>query len=161
MLSLSRWLIPSALAAAFAFGVMAPAPALAGDDLIRVIVNLPDVVIRAGHAYYRYGDNGYNDRLIVERDRYGRPVYYRYMPRDQYGDAPPYGNAYGYHRTRADYGNRYQRQRCDSRGRCRVEYYDPRYSERNDDDDDNNDGDRRYSHGHGHGRGHGHRDNDD
>ncbi len=148
MLSLARWLAPAALAAALSAGALFPTPARADDDLTRVIVNVADIVFRSGQPYYRYGDYDYNDRLIVERDYRGRPVYYRHMPRgnDRYG--PPYGNAYGYRRNhtsgndyysrngfvRDPYG-RYSRQRCDSRGRCRVEYYDPRY-DRNDDDRD-------------------------
>jgi hypothetical protein len=129
MLSLARWLAPAAFAVALGAGALFPAPARADDDLTRVIVDVADIVFRGGQPYYRYGDYGYNDRLIVERDYRGRPVYYRHMPR---------GNAYGYYRNRGNdyysrngfvrdpYG-RYSRQRCDSRGRCRVEYYDPRY----------------------------------
>lgn len=133
---LSRWLTSFALATVLATAAFAPAPARASDDLIRVIVDLGDVVIRSGQPYYRHGGYGYRDRLIVERDRYGRPVYYRYVPR--YSDRPPYGNAYGYHRNydrRYDAYNRYSRRVCDSRGRCRVEYYDPRYDRRSRDDD--------------------------
>jgi hypothetical protein len=151
MLPLARWLAPAALAAAIGAGALLPAPARADDDLIRVIVDVADIVYRSGLPYYRYGDYGYDDRLTVSHDYRGRPVYYRYVPRDRYRDAPPYGNAYGYRRNHGDdyysrnyysrngfvrdpYG-RYSRQRCDSRGRCRIEYYDPRY-DRNDDDRD-------------------------
>ncbi len=129
-MSLFRWLTTPALATALAIGAFAPAPASARDDLIRVIVDLGDVVIRAGHPYYRNGGYGYDDRLIVDRDRYGRPIYYRYVPRSQY--RPPYGNAYGYSRYGND-DNRYTRRVCDSRGRCRVQYYDPRYDRYDDD----------------------------
>ncbi len=133
---LARWIAPAALAAALGAGALIPAPAEARDDLIRVIVDLPDIVFRAGHPYYRHGSYGYNDRLIVERDRRGRPIYYRQMPRGYYDGRPPYGNAYGYHRTRDHRDYRYSRQRCDSRGRCRVEYYDPRYDRRDEWRDD-------------------------
>jgi hypothetical protein len=126
---LSRWLTSSALTAALAVAAFAPAPAQANDDLIRLVVDLGDVVIRSGQPYYRHGGYGYDDRLIVERDRYGRPTYYRYAPRHH--SRPPYGNAYGYHRNHNRYDDRryerYTRRVCDSRGRCRVEYYDPRY----------------------------------
>jgi hypothetical protein len=136
MLHLARWLAPAALAAAIGAGALFSAPARA-DDLARVIVDVADIVFRSGQPYYRYGDYGYDDRLTVERDYRGRPVYYRNMPR---------GNAYGYYRNRGhdddsrngfvrDPYGRYSRQRCDSRGRCKVEYYDPRY-DRNDDDHD-------------------------
>ncbi len=133
-MSLSRWLTTSALATALAIvAAFAPAPASARDDLIRVVVDLGDVVIRSGHPYYRHGGYGYDDRLFVERDRYGRPIYYRHVPRGY--DRPPYGNAYGYRRhDRYDYRNdHYSRRICDHRGRCRVEYYDPRYSRYDDD----------------------------
>jgi hypothetical protein len=125
-MSLSRWLTSSAVAATLAVAALAPNHTQASDDLIRVVVDLGDVVIRSGHPYYRHGGYGYNDRLIVDRDRYGRPIYYRYVPRGY--DRSPYGNAYGYHRNRGhrDY-DRHSRRVCDSRGRCRVEYYDPRY----------------------------------
>jgi hypothetical protein len=132
---LSRWLTSFTLASALAIGAVAafaPASARANDDLIRLVVDLGDVVIRSGHPYYRHGGYGYNDRLIVERDRYGRPIYYRYAPREQY--RPPYGNAYGHRRNhdRYDDGRYYTRRKCDSRGRCRVEYYDPRQDRRDD-----------------------------
>lgn len=124
----TRWLGSTALAAALALTAFAaPAPAVAAEPKLRVIVDLGDVIFRNGHPYYRHGSYGYDDRLIVERDRRGRPIYYRYAPRD-YRDGPPYGNAWGYHRNR----DLRERRICDSRGRCRVEYYDPRYDRRDD-----------------------------
>lgn len=132
MTSLARWFAPVAIAAALGAGATFSAPARADDDLVRVIVDIADVVIRSGHPYYRHGGYGYQDRLIVSRDRYGRPVYYRMVPRDAGRYGPPYGNAYGY-RDHPRY-DRYQRTRCDSRGRCRVEYYDPRQDRRRYDD---------------------------
>lgn len=122
----TRLLGSTALAAALALTALAaPAPAAAAEPKLRVIVDLGDVIFRSGHPYYRHGGYGYDDRLIVERDRWGRPVYYRYAPRD-YRSGPPYGNAWGYHRDR----DLRERRICDSRGRCRVEYYDPRYDDR-------------------------------
>lgn len=101
--------------------VSAPAPAQANDDLVRVLVDVADVVLRGGQPYYRYGNYGHNDRLIVVRDRHGRVNYYRNAPRG-YRSGPPYGVAHGYYRNgpgrNAD---------CNSRGKCRVTYYDPRY----------------------------------
>ncbi len=129
MSSLARWLAPAALAAALGAGALFPAPARADDDrmhsdsMVRVIVDVADIAFRSGHPYYRHGSYGYDDRLIVERDRRGRPVYYRYVPRDRYRNDDDYSRN-GF--VRDPYG-RYSRQRCDSRGRCRVEYYDPRY----------------------------------
>ena len=54
-------------------------------------------------------------------DRYGRPIYYRYAPREAYRSGPPYGNAYGH------YKNKHKGVKCDKRGRCETRYYDPRY----------------------------------
>lgn len=102
--------------------------------------------MRGGQPYYRHGNYSQNDRLVVQRDRYGRPVYYR-MARS----GPPYGNAYGYHRNGA--GNRDVK--CNKHGKCKVTYYDPRYDrdrrghdrrDRWDDDDRRDDRRRYYSH---------------
>jgi hypothetical protein len=121
MAILFRWLAPAVLATGLGFAALTPAPARADDELVRVLVDIADVVIRGGYPYYRHGGYGYNDRLIVERDRYGRPVYYRHVPRYRYG--PPYGNAHGYWRN----GPISQNVRCNAHGRCTVRYYDPRY----------------------------------
>jgi len=125
MTILTRWLAPAALAAGLGFGAMAlPAPAQAQDDLVRVLVDVADVVLRGGQPYYRHGRYGYDDRLIVVRDRYGRPTYYRMVQRhDRY--APPYGNAYGYDRGSRDV-------KCNKHGKCKVTYYDARYDRRYD-----------------------------
>ncbi|MEI2453817.1 hypothetical protein [Lysobacter firmicutimachus] len=123
MTVLSRWLAPFVLAAGFGAVAMAPAPARA-DDLARVIVDIADVIVRNNTPYYRYGNFGYNDRLIVVRDRYGRPTYYRNVPRYadyRYRPGPPYGVARGY----------YNRD-CKHNGKCRTTYYDPRYDRRYD-----------------------------
>jgi len=127
MSTVSRWLASTALSAALVAGlaIAAPAQAQTADDLVRVIVDVADVAMRGGQPYYRYGNYGYDDRLTYARDRYGRPVYYRYVPRN----TPPYGNAYGYYRN-AQYGNGYGMQgrtKCNPNGKCKVEYYDPRY----------------------------------
>lgn len=126
-MSLTEMLAPAVLAAGLGVAATAvPAPAQAqSDDLVRVLVNVADVVMRGSTPYYRYGDYGYDDRLTVQRDRYGNPVYYRYVPRDvSYRQGPPYGNAYGYYRNGpGSKGNT----RCDSKGKCKTTYYDPRY----------------------------------
>lgn len=116
---MTRWLAPAVLAAGLGFGAMAPAPAQAQDSLARVLVDVADVVFNGGAPYYRYGNYGPDDRLVVGRDAYGRPIYYRQVPYayrngdrdyDRDGDgryrsrrdhrgAPPYGNAYGYYRN--------------------------------------------------------------
>ena len=129
MAILSRWFAPAVLAAGLGFGAMAaPAPAQAQDDLVRVLVNVADVVLRGGQPYYRHGNYGYDDRLIATRDRYGRLVYYRMAPR-YVRSGPPYGNAYGYQR------NGSQKVKCNKHGKCKATYYDARYDRRDRYDD--------------------------
>lgn len=124
-MAISRWIAPAALAAALAVGAFAPAPAHAQSsyELTRAIVDIADVVFRGSQPYYRYGNYAQADRLVVARDAYGRPVYYRQVRSGYPGSyaAPPYGNAYGY-RAQAP-----GRVTCNSRGKCKSEYYDPRY----------------------------------
>lgn len=119
-----RWLAPAVVATGLGLAAVSPTPARAqsGDDLVRVLVDVADVVLRGGTPYYRYGDYGYDDRLTVVRDRYGRPVYYRQMPR-HYRDNVRYDHHYGY--TRDVWRNRHGN--CNSHGKCKVTYYDPRY----------------------------------
>ncbi len=134
-MSLSRYFAPAILAASLGLAaVAAPAPAQAqSSDLVRVLVSVADVVMRGNTPYYRNGDYGYNDRLVAQRDQYGRIVYYRNVPRDQhygnnqyYGNSqPPYGNAYGYYRNAPVTGNRAVK--CNKHGKCKAQYYDPRY----------------------------------
>jgi hypothetical protein len=159
MTILSRWFAPAVLAAGLGFAAMTPAPVQAQDTLTRVLVDIADVVINNGTPYYRYGNNGYNDRLIVARDRYGRPVYYRQVPYgynanrlaydrygrriyDQYGrridysnrysgyrSGPPYGNAYGYYSN----GPGSRDLKCNKHGKCKAKYDDWRH-DRHDND---------------------------
>lgn len=152
-MAIARWLAPVFAAALAAAAALAPAPAQAQSqsaDLVRTIVNIADVVFRGNQPYYRHGDYGRDDRLVMSRDRYGRPVYHRIGDRygnrgfdgygnrgydrygrggyDRYGrSAPPYGRAYGYY---GDRPQQQQRTRCGRDGRCRVEYYDPRHDRR-------------------------------
>jgi hypothetical protein len=135
MMTLSRYLAPAVLATSLGIAaVAAPAPAQAqSDDLVRELVNVADVVMRGNQPYYRYGDYGYDDRLVAQRDAYGRPVYYRYVDRDDYNrmntynrSGPPYGNAYGYNRNRGYPVTGVQRTKCNKNGKCTVTYYDPR-----------------------------------
>lgn len=128
-MSLSRYLAPTVLAASLGVAaIAAPAPAHAqSGDLARVLVDVADVVLRGGQPYYRHGTYDDDDRLIVQRDRYGNPVYTRQIDRDAYNrSGPPYGRAYGYHRNRANPVSGVGRTRCDHRGRCTTTYYDPR-----------------------------------
>lgn len=144
--TLPRWIAPLVLIASFGGAALAPAPAHAqsGDSLARVIVDIADVVFRGNDPYYRNGQ--YDDRLIVVRDRNGRPVYYREAPRNVSG-GPPYGNAYGYHR------NAPGKLKCDKQGRCTVkgkgkkgqsDYYDARHDAQYDSRYDNRYYDNRY-----------------
>jgi len=141
MTFLSRMLAPAVLAAGFGFAALVPAPAQAQDDtLARVLVDVADVVLQGGQPYYRYGNYGANDRVYVQRDRFGRPVYYRVVPSGYSNSGPPYGNAYGYYGNRYNtgyysrYGNDFvqpaQRVKCNSSGNCTVKYYDPQYDRR-------------------------------
>ncbi|MBA2238093.1 MAG: hypothetical protein H0W24_05245 [Lysobacter sp.] len=155
---LFRWSAPLALAVGLGAAALAPAPAFAqsGDELARVIVDVADVILRDDGAYDRRGEYGHDDRLIVGRDRYGRPVYYRELPRHERA-GPPYGNAHGYHGTAP---GQQKKVKCDSHGRCQVKskgkhknkqhYYDARYDTRYDEryysghhDDDRRRDDRR------------------
>jgi len=123
----SRWLASLALAAGLGAVSLVPAPARAGDDLVRIIVDVADVVLRGSTPYYRHGNYGRYDRLVVVRDRHGRPVYYRDVPRhyragyhpSQFRGPPPHARARGHA------GSRHSN--CDRKGRCTVRYYDPRY----------------------------------
>ncbi|MEJ7747523.1 MAG: hypothetical protein WKF61_12435 [Luteimonas sp.] len=147
MTALSRWLVPATLALGLGLGAMAPAQAQSQDELIRVLVNVADVVFRGSTPYYRQGDYGQDDRLTVQRDRYGRPVYYRSVPRSQYygngygnGNGNSYGNdghprySNGSHNNGSHNNGSSQRTKCNKHGKCKVEYYDSRYdhSGRND-----------------------------
>ena len=134
--TISRFLAPSALAIALGVGFAMPVPqAQAQDDLARVLVDIADVVFQSGVPYYRYGDYGRYDRLVVQRDRYGRPVYYRYMPRHYDGRrGPPYGNAYGYWRNGPGSWN--NNVSCNKHGKCKAIHYNGRYDRRWDRDRD-------------------------
>lgn len=129
MTTLSRWLAPAALAVGLGFGAMAPAQAQSQNDLTRVLVDVADVVFRGSTPYYRQGDYSYDDRLVVQRDRYGRPVYYRSVPRSQYYGNSVDNNGYGNSRYNngRDYNDSNRRVKCNKHGKCKVEYYDPRY----------------------------------
>ena len=135
MNTVSRWFAPVVLAAGLGIAGMAPAPAQAqsSHDVARVIVDVADVMFRSGQPYYRHGNYGYNDRLVIVRDRWGRPTYYRNAPRRVvYRNGPPYGNAYGFYAN----GPGSRNVHCKKNGRCEVRYYDPRYDRKRWDRDD-------------------------
>lgn len=123
MTTLSRWLAPLVFAAGFGMLALTPTTARAdsGDDLVRVLVDVADVVLRGNQPYYRNGNYGYNDRLIVVRDNRGQPRYYRDVPRSQYVRNYRGGSSWN-HRNDRDV-------KCNKHGKCKVKatYYDPRY----------------------------------
>ncbi|MDO4708343.1 MAG: hypothetical protein Q4B94_00750 [Pseudomonadota bacterium] len=111
----NRWIAAIVLVIAAVFTVPQTASAQqAQDEDVREYVDAAEVVMRGGQPYYRYSDAGHPERLRIERDPAGQALYYRVIGRDR-----------GYYRPGYD---RYTR--CDSRGICRVEYYDPRYDRR-------------------------------
>ncbi|MFP7723035.1 hypothetical protein [Lysobacter sp. A3-1-A15] len=135
MATMTRWFAPVVLAAGLGVAGLAPAPAQAqsSQDVARMIVDVADVIFRGGQPYYRHGDYGRDDRLVIVRDRWGRPTYYRDAPRrSAYRNGPPYGNAYGYYAN----GPGSRDVRCKKNGRCEVRYYDPRYDRKRWDRDD-------------------------
>lgn len=126
--ALTRWIAPGLLAAGLSAAAFAPAPAHAqsNDDLVQVIVDVADVVLRGNQPYYR---GNYDDRLRVSYDHRGRPTYYRMSPRHydsrynarHYRNGPPrHAPAHGWRSKQV------RRETCDRRGRCTVQYYDPR-----------------------------------
>ena len=127
----ARWWFTAMLASGLAIAASLPAPARASDDLVRVLVDVADVIYHGGQPYYRYGDHGRYDRVVIVHDRYRRPSYYRYVPRNQrvvYHQAPPpHAHAHGYYRNPPRYYDRRARDHWDNGHR----------------------------HGHGHGHGHG------
>jgi len=165
---LTRWFAPALLAAGLGLGAMTPAPAQAQDSLSRVLVDVADVAFNGGTPYYRYGNYGPDDQLVVSRDAYGRPVYYRQVPYRQNVDGrgvydprttyPVYRNGYdrngydrngydrvGYDRSGPPYGNAYGYYRNGPGSRSHYSKHDRRrvegWNERRQDDEDN-DGDR-------------------
>lgn len=121
MKTLTRWMAPAVLATGLGFAALAvPQQAQAQDAVSRVLVDVADVILRGGQPYYRHGNYGPNDRLVVQRDRYGRPIYYRTVHRG----SPPRGNAYGYYRNGpGSHGST----KCNKNGKCKTTYYDPRH----------------------------------
>ncbi len=98
----SRLSLSAVLAAALGLALLAPGKAHASDDLVRVIVNVADVIYRSGQPYYHDRNYGRYEQVVVVRDRYQRPTYYRYVPRHHHvvhRPGPPFGNAHGYHRN--------------------------------------------------------------
>ena len=143
MASITRWIAPAVLAAGLGLAGLVPAAAHAqsGDQLARVIVDVADVMFRSGQPYYRHGNYGHDDRLVVVRDRWGRPTYYRQVPqRVAYRPGPPYGQAHGYYAN----GPGSRNVKCNKNGRCEVKYYDPRYDRKGWDDRRDRRRDRRW-----------------
>lgn len=135
LFNLTRLSASAVLAAALGLAFLSPGKAHASDDLVRIIVNVADVIHRSGQPYYHDRNHGRYERVVVVRDRYQRPTYYRYAPRHQrvvYRSAPPYGNAYGYRNQAVRYydrGDRYGRddRRHRSRNDWSSRHHDGRY----------------------------------
>jgi hypothetical protein len=146
-LSFQRLFAPAVLAAVLGVAGLSPGKAQASDDLVRVLVDVADIIYHSGQPYYRHGNYGRYDRVVIVRDRYHRPAYYRYVPRDYrvvYRGAPPYGRAHGHYRDapryydhRVRYDRRHDRYGRYDRRHDRDDRYD-RYDRRHDD--------RRYGH---------------
>lgn len=123
----ARLLGPAVLAAGLGIAAFSPTPARASDDLVRVIVDVADVIYHSGRPYYRHGHGYYPDnRVVIVRDRYHRPTYYRYVPRTVYYARPPYGRAHGHYRNAPRYD--YRHVRYDDR----YDRYDRRHDWRDD-----------------------------
>ena len=143
MATLPRWLASAVVAAGWGLASL-PAPAQE-VTVRRVMVDAADVVLRGGQPYYRHGRYGDSDRLIVRRDRYGRPMFYRVVRYNNgYYGSYGYGNGLG-----TEPVNTARRVNCNRNGNCKVTYYDARYDR----------GGYRSHRRHGGGRGHG-RDDD-
>lgn len=115
----TRCLVLAALVA-----VLAGAPASAQERAF-VRVDADDVVVHDGQAYVSRG--GRYERVVVRRDQYGRPGYYRIVSRHRgygygYGGQPYYDTEpYRAPSTRVD---------CSNGGNCTMYWYDPRYDRR-------------------------------
>jgi len=86
----SLWMRAALLAIALGGAAAAlPSKAQAADVQVRVLVDVADLIFRSGRPYYH--DRGYYQPVVVEYDRWHRPVYYRYAPRPVvvYRPAPP------------------------------------------------------------------------
>ena len=127
----NRWIAFAVLTIVAVFAL--PQAATAQSNNYREYVEAADVVMRGGLPYYRHGNFGSHDRLHIEYDRGGRSLYYRLGRHHDGRYRDDYLYRDGYYRTgynKGYYNGGYNS--CDSRGRCRVEYYHPRYDRRGD-----------------------------
>lgn len=137
----AAWMRGALLAAALAgAATLLPArQAQAADVQVRVLVDVADLIFRSGRPYYY--DQGYYQPVVVEYDRWRRPVYYRYGPPPRpvvvYRQAPPryYAPPRHYHAPPPHY---------------RVSYDDRRGYDRRDYDRDRHDHHGKGKKGHGH-----------
>ncbi|AKC88346.1 hypothetical protein WQ53_10605 [Pseudoxanthomonas suwonensis] len=88
----SAWIRGALLAGALgASAALLPAKAQAADVQVRLLVDVADLIFRSGRPYYY--DHGHYHPVVVEYDRWHRPVYYRYAPPPPpvviYRSAPP------------------------------------------------------------------------
>ena len=104
-----------AVALAGAASVLPARQAHAADVQVRVLVDVADLVFRSGHPYYY--EQGHYQPVVVEYDRWRRPVYYRYgppprpvvvyrpVPPHHYHAAPHYRVSYDDHHHGHGYGH--------------------------------------------------------
>src|SRR5688572_10452625 len=94
MTPLSRWVAPAMLALALGM-VAGPAGSAHAQEAARaeVRVDADTVVVRNGQAYRRDARSGRYERVQVRRDRNGRLVYFRVVPRRTHDDG--YRGGYG------------------------------------------------------------------
>ena len=122
MTPLSRWVPPAVLAVALGAVAGAPAPLLAQEVAVRV--DAGTVVVRDGQAYARDARSGRYERVQVRRDRNGRLVYVRPVPRRPYVG---YREGYGRYAFDDEYRPPARKVDCSSNGHCTVKYFDPYY----------------------------------
>ena len=127
-----------------------PMRAQAADVQVRVLVDLADLIFRSGNPYYY--EHGHYHPVVVEYDRWQRPVYYRHVSRPVVVHAPPryhvvappprayYGAPPRHHHKPAPHHRASYNYRHQQRGRHGNGYGHGRH-------------DNRRGHGHGYGRG--------
>ena len=84
---------------------------------VRVLVDVADLIFRSGRPYYY--DRGYYQPVVVEYDRWHRPVYYRYGPPPPPHYRVSYDDRRHYDRDRHHHGHHGKKGRGHDRHRGR------------------------------------------
>lgn len=121
MTPLSRWGAPALLVLWTVAGMPGPAQA---QQAVPARVEADKVVVRNGQAYTRDARSGRYERVAVRRDRSGRLVYFRAVPRNGYGN---YGGRGGYAFDDTEFRPTARKVDCNSNHHCTVSYFDPYY----------------------------------